>query len=268
MNTLSGIITLITDFGIRDGYVGAMKGVILGINPQADIVDISHGVDRHDLLQAALILRNTCRYFPRGSIHVVVVDPGVGGGRKALLVETENFFFVGPDNGVLSLALEDEQPLRVVAIENSRYRLPGVSDTFHGRDIFAPAAAHCSLGVPARKFGTGVKTYQSVEFPQPKVLAEGLQGQIIVVDRFGNLISNISRHDMEEHFGTSPVSIQLGNTTISRISHSYQEAPQGRPLAIMGSWNLLEIAVNGGDARAVLGVERGAAVVARRDSHA
>jgi S-adenosylmethionine hydrolase len=266
MRALSGIISLITDFGIQDGYVGAMKGVILSINPRASIVDISHGVERHDLIQAALMLRSTCRYFPKGSIHVVVVDPGVGGRRKPLLVETEKFFFVGPDNGVLSLALEAERPLQVVSIEDSKYILPWVSDTFHGRDIFAPAAAHCSLGVPADRFGPEVKTYRSMQLSRPRVLADGLQGEVIIVDHFGNLVTNISCRHLDEHLGTAPLTIRLGKTTISKISRSYQEVPQGEPLAIIGGWDLLEIAVNGGDARSVLGVERGEAVAVRRGS--
>ena len=266
MNSPSGIITLITDFGIRDGYVGAMKGVILGINPRAHIVDISHQVDRHDLFQTALVLRNTCPYFPPGSVHLVVVDPGVGGRRRPLLVETEDFVFVGPDNGVLSLVLEDFAPIRVVVIKNSQYILPRVSDTFHGRDIFAPVAAHCSLGVPAEKFGPEAKTYQRMEQPRPRVLADGLRGQVMAVDRFGNLVTNISRHMLDEHVGKGSVIIQVGGATISKISRSYQEVPQGSPLAIIGSWDLLEIAVNGGDARSVLGAGRGDAVVVRRGS--
>ena len=264
MDRPSGIITLITDFGIQDGYVGAMKGVILGINPRARIVDISHRVNRHDLLQAALVLRNTCSYFPPGSVHLVVVDPGVGGRRKALVAETEDFVFVGPDNGVFSPALEDFPPVRVVAIQKSRYILPRVSDTFHGRDIFAPVAAHCSLGVGVDEFGPEIKTCQSMVLPQPRIEADGLRGQVMAVDSFGNLVTDISRRDLDGCTGTAPVIIQLGELTISRISHSYQEVPRGSPLAIIGSWDLLEIAVNGGDARSVLGAERGDPVVVRR----
>lgn len=263
-----GIITLLTDFGIQDGYVGAMKGVILGINPEAHIVDISHHVERHDLFQAALVLRNTCRYFPRGSVHMVVVDPGVGGSRKPLVLETEDFFLVGPDNGVLSPVLEEFPPIKMVAIESPQYILSHVSDTFHGRDVFAPAAAHCSLGVPIEKFGPQMEAYRRMEMPHPGVLADGLQGQVIAVDRFGNLVTNISRRDLDEHVGSSPLNIQLGGTIISQISRSYQEVPQGSPLAIMGSWDLLEIAVNGGDARSVLGAGRGDEVVIKRGSRA
>jgi len=259
-----GIITLLTDFGTQDGYVWAMKGVILGINPEARIVDIGHQVERHDLFQAALVLRNTCRYFPPGSVHVVVVDPGVGGSRKPLVVETANFFLVGPDNGVLSPVLEEFPPIKMVAIENKQYILSHVSDTFHGRDVFAPAAAHCSLGLPVEKFGPQMKTYRRMELPHPRVLTDGLCGQVIAVDRFGNLITNISRRGLDRHVGSSSLHIRLGGTTISKISRSYQEAPQGSPLAIMGSWDLLEIAVNGGDARSVLEAGRGSEVVVKR----
>jgi S-adenosylmethionine hydrolase len=258
-----GIISLITDFGMQDGYVGAMRGVILGINPGAHIVDISHGVARHDLLHAALILQNTCGYFPPGSVHLVVVDPGVGSGRRPLMAETENFFLVGPDNGVLSPALETFPPIRVVVIENPRYLLPHISDTFHGRDIFAPAAAHCALGVPVEKFGSETRAYQSMELPQPKVLQDSLRGQVIAVDGFGNLVTNISRHLLKEHVGTAPCTIHIGKTTITEISRSYQEVPQGSPLVIIGSWDLMEIAVNGGDAHSELGAGHGATVVVR-----
>jgi S-adenosylmethionine hydrolase len=263
-----GIITLITDFGIKDGYVGAMKGVILGINPGAHIVDISHGVARHDIIHGALILQNTCGHFPRGSVHLVVVDPGVGGGRKPLMAETEHFFLVGPDNGVLSPVLKTYPPIRVVVIENPRYLLPRISDTFHGRDIFAPAAAHCTLGVPLEKFGPEIRTYRSMESPQPTVRQNGLLGQVIAVDGFGNLVTNISRHHVEEHVGAAPLTIQIGKITITEVSRWYQEVPPGSPLAIVGSWDTLEIAVNGGDASSQLGVGRGAAVVIRRGSGA
>jgi S-adenosylmethionine hydrolase len=263
-----GIITLLTDFGTQDGYVGAMKGVILGINPGAHIVDISHQVEPHDLFQAALVLRNTCPYFPPGSVHVVVVDPGVGGSRKPLVVETEDFFLVGPDNGVLSPVLEEFPPIKMVVIERSKYILSRISDTFHGRDIFAPAAAHCSLGIPVEKFGPRMEAHRRMELPHPRVLKDGLQGQVIAIERFGNLVTNISRRDLDEQVGSSSLNIQLGGALISKISRSYQEVSQGSPLAIMGSWDLLEIAVNGGDARSVLGAKRGDEVIIRRGSRA
>jgi len=264
MSEPCGIITLISDFGIRDGYVGAMKGVILGINPRAHIVDISHSIERHNVLQAALILQNTCGHFPQGSVHLVVVDPGVGGKRSPLIAETEDFFFVGPDNGVLFPVLETFPPIRVAFIENPKYILPRVSNTFHGRDIFAPAAAHCALGVPTEKFGTQTKTYRSVKLPKAEVLRNGLRGQVIAVDGFGNLVTNISCHHVEEYVGLGSLTIHMGKTTITEISRSYQEVPQGSPLAIIGSWDTLEIAVNGGDARSELGAGRGVAVVVRR----
>ena len=220
MDCPCGIITLLTDFGTQDGYTGAMKGVILGINPRAHIVDVSHQVERHDLFQAALVLRNTCRYFPPGSVHVVVVDPGVGGSRKPLVVETEDFFLVGPDNGVLSPVLEEFPPIKMVAIESCQYILSRISDTFHGRDIFAPAAAHCSLGICVEKFGLKMEAYRRLELPHPMVLADGLQGQVIAVDHFGNLVTNISRRDLDEHVGSSPLNIQFGGTLISKISRS------------------------------------------------
>lgn len=266
MNRPCGIITLLTDFADENGYTAAMKGVILRINPQAYLVDVSHQIARHDLLQAALILRNVCPFFPPGSVHLVVVDPGVGGKRKALVAETEVFTFVGPDNGVLAPVLELFPPLQVVAIENPRYVMPRISDTFHGRDIFAPVAAHCSLGVSVREFGSPARTHQTLEIPQPALDVNRLSGQVVAVDHFGNVVTNISRQDLETHFGTDPVVVQLGETIIEGLSRSYQQVPPGAPLAVIGSWEMLEIAVNGGDARSALGAGRGDVVVVRRRS--
>lgn len=257
----SGIITLITDFGTRDGYVGALKGVILGINPAARIVDISHHIGRHDRHHAALVLRHVCPYFPAGSVHLLVVDPGVGGPRKPLLAETEKFFFLGPDNGELYPALMDHQPFRAVAIESAQYRLPQMSDTFHGRDLFATAAAHLTLGVPLEQFGPRLDEVVSLELPRAEKVAAGLRGQVIAVDVFGNLITNISRQDLAEQGLAGQVAIRIAGTSISGISSSYQEVPPGSPLAIIDSWDLLEIAVNRGDARSSLGAGRGDAVL-------
>jgi S-adenosylmethionine hydrolase len=180
------------------------------------------------------------------------------------LVETEDYIFVGPDNGVLFPVLADHPPIRSVTIENPRYLLPKISDTFHGRDVFAPAAAHCSLGVPSGRFGPPTDSYRSMELPRPEVIDDGLQGQVIAVDVFGNLVSDISRPYLERYVGTTALTIQIGETTISKISSSYQEVPAGAPLAIMGSWDLLEIAINGGSAQSLLGADRGDAVVVRR----
>ncbi len=267
MDDRSGIITLITDFGLQDGYVGAMKGVILGINPQARVVDISHQVLRHNLFQAALMLRTTCPYFPPGSVHLVVVDPGVGGRRKPLLVETERFFLVGPDNGVFFPVLQDHPAIKRVVIENRRYLMPRISDTFHGRDVFAPVAAHCSLGVPTERFGPQTDSCRTIDLPQPEVIEDGLRGQVLSVDGFGNLITNISRHHLQRHVGSAALSIRIGPATISKICRSYQEVPQGVLLAVMGSSELLEIAVNGGSARDLLKAGPGEIVVVRRGSH-
>jgi S-adenosylmethionine hydrolase len=266
MSPASGTIAMITDFGLRDGYVGAMKGVILGINPGARLVDISHQIARHDVRHAALVLRHVCGYFPAGTVHLVVVDPGVGGERRPLVVETEQFYFVGPDNGVFAPVLEDRPPRRVVAIENRKYLLPSISNTFHGRDVFAPVAAHCSLGVPVERFGPRVDAYHTLEIPQPRELDRELEGHIIAVDRFGNLVTNISQARLREYAGDQPVIVDLGEASISGVSRSYQDAAPGRPVAIFNSWDLLEIAINGDSAQCRLGLEVDDAVVVRRRS--
>lgn len=202
------LISLITDFGLKDNFVGVMKAVILKINPKAQIVDICHEVKPQDILEAAFLLRGSFRYFPKGSVHLVVVDPGVGSPRKKIIAKTKNYYFIGPDNGVLAFALKDEPPIDIVEITSQRYFLKPTSDTFHGRDVFAPTSAYLSRtldkvrdlsqGEDIRKFGRRIKSIQELSLPKVKVSSlDSFAGEIIYIDRFGNLVSDIDKDTLE-----------------------------------------------------------------------
>ncbi len=267
MNNPPRIITLTTDFGISDAYVGVMKGVILGINPNVQIVDITHAVPPQDIHEAAFLIHSAHRYFPEGTIHTVVVDPGVGSDRRAIVCQTDRASFVCPDNGTLTYLLQeiengDEQPTRVVEIENKDYFLPAVSNTFHGRDIFAPVAAHLSLAVPLGAIGPPVQNLVRLPIPMFYVSDHKLTGQIIKIDGFGNAITNIPEDALPTSMST--YEIQIGQTCLTRINRAYAESEVGELLAIIGSFGMLEIAVNGGSAVERLGLKRGDSVIIRR----
>jgi S-adenosylmethionine hydrolase len=259
-----GIVAMLTDFGLEDGYVGAMKGVMLRIDPRLQLVDVSHRIERHDIVSAALMLEHLAGHFPEGTVHLAVVDPGVGGERRALVAEAEDFFFVGPDNGLFTAVLQRYPPRRLVAIEDSSYLPAGRSDTFHGRDVFAPVAAHCAAGVPVERFGSQVDEFRTVEIPAPLRRGQTLRGQVIAVDHFGNLVTNISREVLEEFSRGEEVIVEIGRTVIPGLSRSYLQAGRGHPLAVVNSWDHLEVAVSEGDARKELGVVRGQTVTVRR----
>jgi S-adenosylmethionine hydrolase len=245
------IITLTTDFGTRDWFVGSMKGVILGVNPQALVVDITHEVPPGDIRAGAFALAVSCRCFPRNSVHVAVVDPGVGSHRAAIVVKTSDYCFVGPDNGVLSVALAKEKVLEIWQVENEGYLRQPVSSTFHGRDVFAPVAARLTQRVLMDSLGRPLKDYLRLDWPKPQVVGGLLRGQIVYIDHFGNAISNIE--SLEKSAGTVrvPDKVQCG------LKKFYQEVPAGQPLAILGSTGYLEIAVNGGHAAQKFGLKLG-----------
>ena len=249
------VITLLTDFGLQDEYVGVMKGVILSINPMVNLVDITHNIIRHDIKQAALIVNASFRYFPKGSIHLIVVDPGVGGKRKVLCLQHEGHFFVAPDNGVLTMVIQDGKMEKICAITNRRYFLKPVSDTFHGRDIFAPTAAHLSKGVDMLRLGEEIplSDITGLDVPVPFVSAtDELVGTVISIDHFGDLVTNISLATFERFMDdarSKKVMIRLGRSKIQGVSKSYDSVKIGSPVAIFGSRNLLEISLNQGDAR-------------------
>jgi hypothetical protein len=243
------IITLATDFGLKDHYVGAMKGVILSINPDAILTDITHEIPPHSIFDAAFTLMNFYRYFPVGTIHVVVVDPGVGGKRKPIAVEADGNFFVGPDNGVFTFVYRLSKRYRAYKITDSKYVLSRISNTFHGRDIFAPAAAHLSLGVPVEDLGKKVGKPVTLEIKEPVVRGEEIIGEFIHVDSFGNLVTNIPSNLIK---GKSK--IHIGRRVVEGVSKSYSDVSKGELLAIIGSSGFLEISMNQGRASDVIGM--------------
>ena len=250
-------ITLTTDFGAKDGYVGAVKGVIKRINPDAEVTDITHEIEPFDILGAAFTLNSFYRYFPRGTIHLIVVDPGVGSQRQPLLIKSKDFFFVGPDNGVFSFVFQNETITDIVILSNKKYSLAEVSGTFHARDIFAPVAGYLSLGVEVTEFGRTAKECHKLIIPEPRSSNKGLAGEIIHIDGFGNLVTNIAEEFLQ---GRKIAAITVGRRRIKRIARSYSDIKEGEVGALIGSSGLLEIAVNQGSAQKVLRSRIGSAV--------
>ncbi len=250
------LITLTTDFGYKDPFVGIMKGVILGINPDARIVDLSHGIAPQDIRGAALVLNHAAPFFPAGTIHVAVVDPGVGTERRAILIESEGSFFVGPDNGVLSLAVRNKTINNIVVLANKSYHLKPKSATFHGRDVFAPVAAHLSLGAPARNFGPTVKNYARLDWPEVIKTEDGIRGEIIYIDHFGNLITNVHERDLKSLSGRR-IAVSLAEVTIHGLASNYAGAEKGDYAALINSWGLLEISCFNGRAHLRSGADVG-----------
>jgi S-adenosylmethionine hydrolase len=254
------VIALLTDFGNRDHYAGTMKGVALGICAEATLVDISHDVAAGDVLGAALELAAAYRYFPAGSIFLVVVDPGVGSSRRGLAAEAGAYRFVAPDNGVLSIAFDQDPPKRVVELSEARYARPTVSRTFEGRDRFAPAAAWLATGIELTALGPPAGAVHRLEIPRPRDTADGLEGEVVRVDRFGNLITNIDRQLFERLAAGHPLVVRIGSLLISKVVSHYAESPPGELCALFGSTDHLEIAANGASAAADLGAGRGTTV--------
>lgn len=261
-------ITLLTDFGLDDIYVGAMKGVIASINPMARVVDLCHGIEPQDVRAAAFMLAGSFGYFPPGTIHVAVVDPTVGSERPALCVQAGEYFFVGPDNGIISAACCRAGRPKIFHLENEEYFLKNPSRTFHGRDIFAPAAAHLSAGVPIDSMGPRARSMKRIRFPEP-LLRRGtgsersIAGKVVHVDRFGNLITNIEPDSVGSVFPRTPrcrLLVTCGKQVIQGLSETYSEAASGMPLALFGSYGLMEISIRDGDAATSLGVGRGGRV--------
>jgi S-adenosyl-L-methionine hydrolase (adenosine-forming) len=255
-------ISLLTDFGLADPYVGIMKGVILSVNSAARVIDITHDVPPQDLLEAAYLIQSAYSYFPLGTVHVVVVDPGVGGDRPIVCIELNGYRFLAPDNGVLSQIFTEGEIERAVYVENADYLLKSISHTFHGRDIFAPVAAHLSIGLDIGALGAEASSADLVrlQIPQPEFLNESsLVGTIISIDRFGNLVTDIRQQHLIELLEKSKkekIEIQIRAQRIFEISKSYDAVEPQQPLAIMGSRGLLEIAVNCGNAKDIMGVRR------------
>ncbi len=235
------LITLTTDFGYRDPFVGIVKGVIAGINPAAQVIDLSHGIVPQDVMAAALLLRHSVSFFPRGTIHVAVVDPSVGTSRRCLLIESEANFLIGPDNGVLSLALGDKTPNQIVELSNPAYHRPAACSTFHGRDVFAPVAAYLSLGVAPAAFGESLDSIVRIEWPRAVKSKGGIAGKIIYIDHFGNLFTNIGHQDLSS-LAADHLRVTLNGMVIHGLSANYVAGDNGDLIALINSWGLLEIA--------------------------
>ena len=249
-----------------------MKGVILSIDPQAQIVDLTHDINPQDIGRAARVLQTAWPYFPEKTVHVVVVDPGVGSLRRIIAAEAWGHFFIGPDNGVLWPTLRNGTEATLVRVENPAYRLPNISRTFHGRDIFAPAAAHLSQGVAIRQLGPQVPLEKLLQFEPvaPRALADGsLAGRVVAVDRFGNLITNISAGDLDSAFPNIPkqdLAVRINDKEIDGISECYADVPANNALALVGSADELELSVNCGSAEIYFKGCKGNAVTVHRKS--
>ena len=236
------LITLLTDFGTRDAYVGSLKGVILSLNPEVRLVDLSHEVGPQDIQAGAFMLAEVAACFPPGTIHLAVVDPGVGSRRRALAARCRGHYWVGPDNGLFHLIFNHAPDLAMVSLENPAYFRPQVSATFHGRDIFAPVAAHLSLGVDLDDFGPRIANPVSLAFPEPEIGPETIQGEIISVDRFGNLISNIPAGVVTSQRGERDWRLEAGPLILKGLARTYADAAPGEFLALAGSHGFIEIA--------------------------
>ncbi|GAB4502959.1 MAG: hypothetical protein Fur0035_25220 [Anaerolineales bacterium] len=241
------VLSLMTDFGLKDGNVGVMKGVIWGIAPGAQISDLSHLIAPQNVAEAALILFRAAPYFPAGTIHIVVVDPGVGTARRAMAAQIGEQFYVGPDNGTISLWLEKSPAARFVALDKPEYWLPQISHVFHGRDIFAPAAAHLAAGVPLEALGSPFSDPVLLHLPQPQPTSGGLRGEVIHIDHFGNITSNIRAEALGARLQTpQKLRVRLNGVEIDGLVQTFGERPAGSLVALIGSTgNLLACLVNG-----------------------
>lgn len=251
------IITLLTDFGTKDHYVASMKGVILGINPGCTLVDISHQVKPRDIQEAAFLLANVFASFPKWTIHLSVVDPGVGGPRRPILIVTSNYYFIGPDNGLFTLSFLREKVKQVFVLTKKKYFLSPVSSTFHGRDLFAPVAAYLSMGIRPQAFGHETDSWESLNTPRPKQKGKELQGKILHIDAFGNLISNMDEASLLKFAGIHSFSIQIGRQRMYGLKKGYWEGKKGEMIALIGSGGFLEISVRDGNAQKKLKAKRG-----------
>lgn len=257
------IITLTTDFGVADHFVGTMKGVILDIVPEAEIIDISHSVQPFDVLDGALTIAQAYSYFPSGTVHLVVVDPGVGTARRPIIAGTEAYNFVGPDNGIFSLVYGREERLHVHHVTAEHYFRQPLSNTFHGRDIFAPVAAYLAKSVDPGKFGDEVTDFVRFNAPRPKPIdAHTVRGVVLKVDRFGNLVTNISPEDVPALFQATPPAFKIvvGRREITVINSNYAEGTPNEVFGIIGSMGYLEIAANRAAAAQIVGAGKGSEV--------
>ncbi len=250
------IITLTTDFGLTDPFVGVMKGIILSIAPESTIVDLTHAVSPQDIVAGALAVESAVGYFPPGTIHVAVVDPGVGSERPSIAVETNSAIYVGPDNGLFTLALARQSVKRMISVENPRYFLPEVSATFHGRDMFAPVAAHLSTGIRLEALGPSLDGICALELPGLVIQASRILSEVLSIDRFGNLVTGITLAHLSD-WNAELARITVAGAEAGGIHTTYSEVEAGSPLAYIGSGGRLEIGIRNGSAAQVFGAGRG-----------
>lgn len=267
----SPLITITTDFGTEDAYVPAMKGTMLSVCPDARLVDVTHEIHPQDVMEAGFVLQSALPYFPAGSIHLVVVDPGVGTDRRAVALRADEQWFVGPDNGVFPLVLDDEPPEAIVELDEPEFwRSRSPSTTFHGRDIFAPAAAHLATGRTLDEIGSPIDSLEPLRWARPSVAPGTAQGWVVHVDHFGNCITNLRRSTLAEaaELDDSDPSVEafpplkafVGTTTLQNLHPTYGAVPEGDPLLLFGSTGYLEVAANGGNAAELLDIRKGDSV--------
>lgn len=258
---MSSTLTLTTDFGTSDAYVAAMKGTILSIAPDVQLVDVTHGIAPQDVMEAAFVLSESVPYFPPGTVHLVVVDPGVGTDRRAIALRHDGHWFVGPDNGLFALLLETTTPEELVVLDRPAFwRTPTPSTTFHGRDIFAPAAAHLAAGRALAEIGSPAETMHPLQWALPIPDEQGIRGWIVHVDHFGNAITNIPRDLFEQQRNGRPLKCFAGNAILKALHATYGDVEQGEPLILFGSSGYLEIAVNSGNAAELFDIRKGTPV--------
>lgn len=260
------VIALLSDFGSRDHYVGTMKGVLLGICPDVTLVDITHEIAPHDVLDGALQLAAAYRFFPTGTIFLAVVDPGVGSVRRGIAADLGDYRFVSPDNGLLTAVIRETPPKKVVELTERRYARPTVSRTFEGRDRFAPAAAWLAKGIQMPALGRNVPGIQQLDIPQPVVDDGEIRGAVLRIDRFGNLVTNLDRKTVERFSREAGVQIVAGGAPVGRLVATYADIQPGEVCALFGSTDHLELAANAGSAADALGLTRGAPVHVTRAS--
>lgn len=252
------VVALLTDFGLRDSYVAEMKGVILSICPVATIADVSHQIEKFNIRMGAYVLACAAPYFPRSTIFVAVVDPGVGTRRKAILIQTKQAYFIGPDNGVLALAVANQGIERVHEISNKKLLLPDISNTFHGRDVFAPAAAHLANGTPPANFGPETRMISTPSFAKVVKKRNMLVSEVLHVDEFGNIVTNIQKRELGKISVKEILCIKLKSIKLKlSLCRAYAEVERQKPLAIIGSHGFLEVSMNEGNAAEVFKIRSG-----------
>ncbi len=256
---MSNIITLTTDFGLQDQYVSAMKAVILSIAPDIRLIDVSHQIPPQDIMAGAYVSRHNALLYPKNTVHLVVVDPGVGSSRKAIAMKVRDQILVGPDNGLFSLFFDDFE-YKAYHLNNPKYWLNDVSKTFHGRDIFAPVAAHLSQGVPLDEVGSPISDLVSYRWAVPIADKDGIQGWIVHIDHYGNLITNIPKSQYEDVIGKKKAKIYVGNMILDETSLTFTDVEEGEAVVFFGSANMLEIGINKGNAQEMMGIQKGAQI--------